>query len=80
VFCITAGGGRVLNLLYDHPQEILAVDVEPDAEPSPRAQIAAMRALSYEPTSHFSACGGRAIVLKVYQGLRPALATPRSLL
>src|ERR1039457_1199967 len=29
VLCVTAGGGRVLNLLYDRPREIMAVDVNP---------------------------------------------------
>ena len=74
VFCITAGGGRVLNLLYDHPQEILAVDVNPTQNHLLELKIAAMRALSYEPYLAFLGVRRARDRLKVYQGLRPALA------
>ena len=74
VFCITAGGGRVLNLLYDHPQEILAVDVNPTQNHLLELKIAAMRALSYEPYLAFLGVRRARDRLKVYQGLRPALS------
>ena len=74
VFCITAGGGRVLNLLYDHPQELLAVDVNPTQNHLLELKIAAMRALSYEPYLAFLGVRRARDRLKVYQGLRPALS------
>ena len=49
VFCITAGGGRVLNLLYDRPREIVAVDVNPTQNHLLELKAAAMRTLGYQP-------------------------------
>jgi S-adenosylmethionine-diacylglycerol 3-amino-3-carboxypropyl transferase len=74
VFCITAGGGRVLNLLHDRPQEILAVDVNPTQNHLLELKIAAMRALSYEPYLAFLGVRRARDRLKVYQDLRPALS------
>jgi len=75
VFCITAGGGRVLNLLHDRPREILAVDVNPTQNFLLELKIAAMRALSYEPFLSFLGVRRARDRLKVYQGLRPALSS-----
>ena len=74
VFCITAGGGRVLNLLYDRPQEIVAVDVNPTQNYLLELKIAAMRALGYQPYLGFLGVRPARDRLKVYQDLRPALS------
>ena len=74
VFCITAGGGRVLNLLHDRPQEVVAVDVNPTQNYLLELKIAAMRALSYEPYLRFLGVRPARDRLKVYQGLRPELS------
>jgi S-adenosylmethionine-diacylglycerol 3-amino-3-carboxypropyl transferase len=74
VFCITAGGGRVLNLLHDRPQEVVAVDVNPTQNYLLELKIAAMRALSYEPYLRFLGVRPARDRLKVYQGLRPDLS------
>ena len=69
VFCITAGGGRVLNLLHDRPQEIVAVDVNPTQNHLLELKIAAMRALDYEPYLAFLGVRPARDRLKVYQNL-----------
>src|SRR5690349_13113180 len=43
VFCVTAGGGRVLNLVAERPREILAVDLNPAQNALLELKIAAMR-------------------------------------
>jgi S-adenosylmethionine-diacylglycerol 3-amino-3-carboxypropyl transferase len=47
VFCVTAGGGRVLNLLLHHPDEIWAVDLNVWQSHLLDLKIAAMRVLDY---------------------------------
>lgn len=74
VFCITAGGGRVLNLLHDRPQEIVAVDVNPTQNHLLELKIAAMRALAYEPYLAFLGVRPARDRLKVYKNLRPELS------
>jgi len=74
VFCITAGGGRVLNLLHDRPQEIVAVDVNPTQNHLLELKIAAMRALDYEPYLAFLGVRPARDRLKVYKNLRPELS------
>jgi S-adenosylmethionine-diacylglycerol 3-amino-3-carboxypropyl transferase len=74
VFCITAGGGRVLNLLHDRPQEIVAVDVNPTQNHLLELKIAAMRALAYEPYLAFLGVRPARDRLKLYQNLRPDLS------
>ena len=74
VFCITAGGGRVLNLLHDRPQEIVAVDVNPSHNHLLELKIAAMRALPYEPYLAFLGVRPARDRLKVYQRLRSDLS------
>ncbi len=75
VFCITAGGGRVLNLLYDRPQEIVAVDVNPTQNYLLELKIAAMRALNHERYLAFLGVRPARDRLKVYQNLRPDLSS-----
>jgi S-adenosylmethionine-diacylglycerol 3-amino-3-carboxypropyl transferase len=74
VFCITAGGGRVLNLIHDRPQEIVAVDVNPTQNHLLELKIAAMRALAYEPFLAFMGVRPARDRLKVYQHLRSGLS------
>jgi len=75
VFCITAGGGRVLNLLHDRPQEIIAVDVNPTQNHLLELKLAAMRALSYQPYLAFLGVRKSSDRLKVYQDLRSELSS-----
>jgi S-adenosylmethionine-diacylglycerol 3-amino-3-carboxypropyl transferase len=74
VLCITAGGGRVLNLLHDVPREIVAVDVNPTQNHLLELKIAAMRSLSHQPYLAFLGVRPARDRLKVYQELRPALS------
>jgi S-adenosylmethionine-diacylglycerol 3-amino-3-carboxypropyl transferase len=74
VFCITAGGGRVLNLLHDRPQEIVAVDVNPTQNHLLELKIAAMRALDYEPYLGFLGVRPARDRLKVYKSFRSDLS------
>jgi S-adenosylmethionine-diacylglycerol 3-amino-3-carboxypropyl transferase len=74
VLCITAGGGRVLNLLHDRPREIVAVDVNPTQNHLLELKIAAMRALDYEPYLAFLGVRPARDRLKVYQGIKPDLS------
>jgi S-adenosylmethionine-diacylglycerol 3-amino-3-carboxypropyl transferase len=73
VLCVTAGGGRVLNLLYHQPREILAVDVNPTQNHLLELKIAAMRALAYQPYLAFLGVRQADDRLAVYQGFRPSL-------
>jgi len=74
VLCITAGGGRVLNLLHDRPREIVAVDVNPTQNYLLELKLAALQALAYEPYLAFLGVRDARDRLQVYQGLRPALS------
>jgi S-adenosylmethionine-diacylglycerol 3-amino-3-carboxypropyl transferase len=76
VLCVTAGGGRVLNLLHDQPREIVAVDVNPTQNHLLELKIAAMRALDYEPYLGFLGVRPTRDRLAVYQGLRASLSSP----
>ncbi len=75
VLCITAGGGRVLNLLHDRPREIVAVDVNPTQNHLLELKIAAMRALDYEPYLGFLGVRATRDRLGVYKTLRADLST-----
>ena len=75
VLCVTAGGGRVLNLLYDRPREIVAVDVNPTQTHLLELKIAAMRALDYELYLAFLGVRQARDRLAVYQGLRSSLSS-----
>ncbi len=74
VLCITAGGGRVLNLLAHRPREIVAVDVNPTQNHLLELKIAAMRALEHEPYLAFLGVRKTSERLPVYQGLRSSLS------
>ena len=75
VLCVTAGGGRVLNLLCDQPREIMAVDVNPTQNHLLELKIEAMRALAYEPYLAFLGVHQARDRLAVYQGIRPSLSS-----
>lgn len=47
VMCVTAGGGRVLNLLVRRPREVWAVDLNPAQNALLELKIAAMRACDH---------------------------------
>jgi len=47
VFCVTAGGGRVLNLLVDRPRAITAVDLNPAQNALLELKMAAIRELDH---------------------------------
>jgi S-adenosylmethionine-diacylglycerol 3-amino-3-carboxypropyl transferase len=47
VFCVTAGGGRVLALLLQQPSSITAVDLNPAQSALLELKVAAMRALDH---------------------------------
>jgi S-adenosylmethionine-diacylglycerol 3-amino-3-carboxypropyl transferase len=47
VFCVTAGGGRVLNLLYDRPRAITAIDLNPAQNALLELKMAAIRELDH---------------------------------
>jgi S-adenosylmethionine-diacylglycerol 3-amino-3-carboxypropyl transferase len=75
VLCITAGGGRVLNLVHDRPSEIVAVDVNPTQNHLLELKVAAMRALDYEPYLAFLGVRKARDRLDVYQGFCSSLST-----
>jgi S-adenosylmethionine-diacylglycerol 3-amino-3-carboxypropyl transferase len=75
VLCVTAGGGRVLNLLYDRPREIMAVDVNPTQTYLLELKIEAMRALAYEPYLAFLGVREARDRLAAYQGIRSSLSS-----
>src|SRR5450631_653492 len=75
VLCVTAGGGRVLNLLFDQPREIVAVDVNPTQNHLLELKIEAMRAIAYEPYLAFLGVRQARDRLAVYQGIRPSLSS-----
>jgi S-adenosylmethionine-diacylglycerol 3-amino-3-carboxypropyl transferase len=74
VLCITAGGGRVLNLVHDRPAEIVAVDVNPTQNHLLELKVAAMRALDHEPYLAFLGVRKARDRLAVYQGFRSVLS------
>jgi S-adenosylmethionine-diacylglycerol 3-amino-3-carboxypropyl transferase len=53
VFCVTAGGGRVLNLLLERPSSIRAVDLNPAQNALLELKVAAMRELDHDAYLRF---------------------------
>jgi S-adenosylmethionine-diacylglycerol 3-amino-3-carboxypropyl transferase len=76
VFCVTAGGGRVLNLLLEQPRAITAVDLNPAQNALLELKVAAMRELDHGGYLRF--LGVRASIdrLDVYERLRKLLSDP----
>lgn len=75
VFCVTAGGGRVLNLVAAKPREILAVDLNPAQNALLELKIAGMRELDHAGYLAFLGVRPAADRLAVYERLRPRLSS-----
>lgn len=75
VLCVTAGGGRVLNLVADKPREILAVDLNPAQNALLELKIAGMRALDHGAYLAFMGVRPAEDRLAVYDKLRSGLST-----
>jgi S-adenosylmethionine-diacylglycerol 3-amino-3-carboxypropyl transferase len=75
VLCITAGGGRVLNLLLGQPDLVWAVDLNPAQNYLLELKVAGMRALDH--TAYLRFLGVRACTdrLVTYAGLREMLSS-----
>lgn len=74
VLCITAGGGRVLNLLVHRPSVIWAVDLNPAQNSLLELKIAGMRALDHDAYLRFLGVREDAARLVVYERLRDQLS------
>jgi S-adenosylmethionine-diacylglycerol 3-amino-3-carboxypropyl transferase len=77
VFCVTAGGGRVLNLLANRPREIWAVDLNPAQNALLELKIAGMRELDHDGYLRFLGARPSAERIATYERLRPRLS-PRA--
>jgi S-adenosylmethionine-diacylglycerol 3-amino-3-carboxypropyl transferase len=75
VFCVTAGGGRVLSLLPARPAEIWAVDLNPAQNHLLELKVESMRALDH--ASYLRFLGVRRAIdrLRTYDRLRPQLSS-----
>ncbi len=74
VFCVTAGGGRVLNLLIDRPRAITAVDLNPAQNALLELKVAAMRELDHAGYLRFLGVRRALDRLDVYERLRRLLS------
>jgi S-adenosylmethionine-diacylglycerol 3-amino-3-carboxypropyl transferase len=74
VLCITAGGGRVLNLLVGRPAEIWAVDLNPVQNYLLELKIAGLRALDHAAYLGFLGVRESADRLTTYARLREGLS------
>ena len=73
LFCVTAGGGRVLDLLAEGPDEIWAVDLNPSQNHLLELKIAGIRALSHAEYLGFLGVRPSADRLATFARLRPRL-------
>jgi S-adenosylmethionine-diacylglycerol 3-amino-3-carboxypropyl transferase len=73
--CISAGGGRVLNLLEDGVQELWAVDVNPPQTHLLELKIASTRSLEHAAYLEFLGVRASSRRLDVYDSLRPQLSS-----
>ena len=74
VFCVTAGGGRVLNLVAQRPAEILAVDLNPAQNALLELKIAGMRELDHAGYLAFLGARSSEDRLRMYERVRPRLS------
>jgi S-adenosylmethionine-diacylglycerol 3-amino-3-carboxypropyl transferase len=78
ILCITAGGGRVLNLLAGKPETIWAVDLNPVQNYLLELKIAGMRALDHAAYLRFLGVREDRERVATYRGLRERLSTGAS--
>jgi S-adenosylmethionine-diacylglycerol 3-amino-3-carboxypropyl transferase len=69
VFAVTAGGGRVLNLLIDKPRSITAVDLNPAQNALLELKIAAVRGLDHSAYLRFLGVRGADDRIDTYERL-----------
>jgi S-adenosylmethionine-diacylglycerol 3-amino-3-carboxypropyl transferase len=74
VFCVTAGGGRVLSLLLDRPRAITAVDLNPAQNALLELKIAALKKLDHDGYLRFLGVRPHADRLATYSELRRSLS------
>ncbi len=74
VFCVTASGGRVLNLLAERPKSLLAVDLNPAQNALLELKIAAMRELDHDGYLRFLGVRGDGSRPQTYARLRSQLS------
>lgn len=74
VFCVTAGGGRVLSLLPARPAEIWAVDLNPAQTYLLELKVAGMRQLEHAAYLRFLGVRRAIDRLSTYDRLRPGLS------
>jgi len=77
LFCVTAGGGRVLDLVADGPDEVWAVDLNPSQNHLLELKIAGIRELSHPEYLAFLGVRPNSERLATYIRLRPRL-TPQA--
>lgn len=74
VFCVTAGGGRVLGLLVDRPKAIVAVDLNPAQNALLELKLEAMRHLDHAGYLRFLGVRPDSSRLATYERLRRHLS------
>jgi S-adenosylmethionine-diacylglycerol 3-amino-3-carboxypropyl transferase len=73
LFCVTAGGGRVLDLVAEAPDEVWAVDLNPSQNHLLELKIAGIAELSHSEYLEFLGVRQSRKRLAVYARLRPRL-------
>lgn len=76
VLAVTAGGGRVLNLLLGRPSSIVAVDLNPAQNALLELKVAAMRELEHAEYLRFLGVRAADDRRQTYQRLRARLSEP----
>lgn len=76
VLVVTAGGGRVLNLLLGKPRSIVAVDLNPAQNALLELKVAALRELDHDGYLRFLGVRDAEDRQRTYERLRPALSAP----
>jgi S-adenosylmethionine-diacylglycerol 3-amino-3-carboxypropyl transferase len=74
VLAVTAGGGRVLNLLLGMPRSIVAVDLNPAQNALLELKVVAMRELDHGEYLRFLGVRDAGDRARTYQRLRPGLS------
>jgi len=74
ILCVTAGGGRVLNLVSGKPKQVWAVDLNPAQNALLELKIAGMRALDHAAYLEFLGVRPSPDRIATYERLRPSLS------